>query len=111
LRDKSRNERLKALKITTLEMRWTSGDLIEVFKIFKGFNQIDSGRFFDVMESYPRGHNIKIFETGCHLDCMKYFFSNRVVKLWNKLPSDIIACNTIGTFKECLDKLICHEFM
>jgi ribonuclease P/MRP protein subunit RPP40 len=103
--------RLKALKLTTLEIRRTRGDLIEVFKIFKGFDQIDSGRFFEVVESYTRGHNMKIFKTGCHLDCRKYFFSNRVVNLWNKLPSDVIACDTIGNFKARLDKLICQGFI
>jgi ribonuclease P/MRP protein subunit RPP40 len=45
LRNKSYEHRLKALKSTTLEMRQTRGDLIKVFKIFKGFDQIDSGRF------------------------------------------------------------------
>jgi hypothetical protein len=94
-----------------LEIRRTRGDLIEVFKIFKGFDQIDSGRFFEVVESYTRGHNMKIFKTGCHLDCRKYFFSNRVVNLWNKLPSDVIACDTIGNFKARLDKLICQGFI
>jgi ribonuclease P/MRP protein subunit RPP40 len=57
LRNKSYEDRLKALKLTTLEIRQTRGDLIEVFKIFKGFDQIDSGRFFEVVESCTRGHN------------------------------------------------------
>jgi hypothetical protein len=94
LRDKSYDERLKALKLTTLEIRWTRGNLIEVFKIFKGFDQIDLRRFFEVVESYTRGHNMKIFMTGCHLDCKKYFLSDRVVNLWKKLPSDVVACHT-----------------
>jgi ribonuclease P/MRP protein subunit RPP40 len=68
LMNKSYDERLKALKLTTLEIRWTRGDLIEVFKIFEGFDQVDFGRFFDVVESYTRGCNMKICKTGCHLD-------------------------------------------
>jgi hypothetical protein len=51
---------MKKLKLTTLETRWTRGDLIEAFKIFKGFDKIDPGRFFVVMDSCTRGHNMKI---------------------------------------------------
>jgi hypothetical protein len=56
-----------------------------------------------VVVSRTRGHNMKIFETGYHLDCRKCFFSNRAVNMWNKLPSDILACDTIGKFKARLD--------
>jgi hypothetical protein len=111
--DKSYDDRLKALKLTTLEIRRTEGDLIEVFKILKDFDQIDSGRFFEVVESHARGHNMKIFKTGCHLDCRKHLVSNGIVNLWNKLPNEIIVpvCDTIGSFKARLDKLICQGFM
>jgi hypothetical protein len=44
-RDKSYNDRLKPVKLITLEMRQTRGDHPEVFKIFKEFDQIDWGRF------------------------------------------------------------------
>jgi hypothetical protein len=63
-----------------------------------------------VVESCTRGQNMKIFKTGCHLDCRKYIFSIRVVNRWNKLPSDILACDTIGKFKAQLDDLICQGF-
>jgi hypothetical protein len=43
--------------------------------------------------------------------CRKYFFSKTVVNLWNKLPSDVLACDTIGKFKARLDKLICQGFI
>jgi ribonuclease P/MRP protein subunit RPP40 len=110
-RNKSYEDRLKALKLTTLEIRRTRGDLIEVFKIFKGFDQVDSRRFFEVVESHTRGHSMKMFKKGCHLDYRKYFFSNRVINLWSKLPSDILACDSIGKFKARLDNLICQGFM
>jgi hypothetical protein len=34
-----------------------------------------------------------------HLDCRKYFFSNKVVNVWNKLPNNSIPSNAIGNFK------------
>jgi len=49
-------ERLKILDLTTLETRRLRGDLIEVFKILKGYENIDQEMFFDVSQSNFRGH-------------------------------------------------------
>ena len=38
-------DRLKRLKLTTLATRRVRGDLIEVFKIIKGFEEVDSNIF------------------------------------------------------------------
>ena len=44
--DKDYNDRLKEFGLTTLEMRRKRGDLIEAFKIIKGFEDVDSELFF-----------------------------------------------------------------
>ena len=46
LKHKTYEERLLHLNLTTLETRRLRGDLIEVFKIFKGFENVDSSKFF-----------------------------------------------------------------
>ena len=40
--------RLRILNLTTLETRFLRADMIEVYKIFKGMDKLDPGRFFDV---------------------------------------------------------------
>ena len=58
LKDLSYNERLKALKLTTLETRHLRGNLIEVLKIIKGFDNVKSSKFFELSETNLRGHNL-----------------------------------------------------
>ena len=46
LKGLSYDERLVSLKLTTLETRRLRGDLIEVFKILKGIDNMDCSKFF-----------------------------------------------------------------
>jgi len=46
LKDKSYEERLRVLGITSLEERRIRGDLIQVFRIVKGFDKVDLGTCF-----------------------------------------------------------------
>jgi len=56
---KSYNERLEVVGLTTLESRRSRADLIEVFKILKGFEEIDENLFFKRHVSNTRGHSLK----------------------------------------------------
>ena len=46
LNDLTYEQRIRRLGITTLEFRRIRGDLIEVFKIIKGFDKVDYLEFF-----------------------------------------------------------------
>jgi hypothetical protein len=50
-----------------------------------------------------RGHELELFKPSCRLDCRKYAFSNRIINMWNGLPSNTIACNTVYSFKHKID--------
>ena len=52
--------RLKILGLTTLETRRLRGGLIEVFKILKGYENIDQEVFFDMSQSSLRGDSLKL---------------------------------------------------
>ena len=63
-------------KKTTLVTRRVRGDLIEVFRIIKGFEEVDSNTFFTIASSTNlRGHSLKLYKHNLRLDTRKYFFS------------------------------------
>ena len=99
----SYSERLKRLNITTLETRRLGGDLIQVFKIFKGINNIQHSDFFTMVSTELRGHELKVYEPQVHLDICKHFFSITIVDVWNGLPAALLRCNNVENFKRKFD--------
>ena len=100
-------DRLKKFGLTTLETRRLRGDLIDVYKLFKGYDDVDFNVFFKLSSTHLRGHELKIYKTRTQLDVRKYFFSIRVIDEWNSLPESVIHSNTVNTFKaktDCLFK-------
>jgi ribonucleases P/MRP protein subunit RPP40 len=101
---KSYEDRLRLLQMTTLETRRLRGDLIEVFKILKGFEHVDRSHFFAAADCITRGYACKLVKMRCRLNCRFFSFSSRIVNMWNSLPSEVIACGTIAGFKNKIDK-------
>ena len=107
LHDLPYDDRFKRLKLTTLMTRMVRGDLIEVFKTIKGFEEVDSNIFFKIASSTNlRDHSLKLYKHNLRLDTRKYFFS---IYMWNKLDTDVIACCTVSTFKKHLDNYIFNQ--
>ena len=103
LRDLSYEERLKECGLTTLETRRLRGDQIEVFKILKGYENIDSntsGIFFEIKESkITRGHNFTLVKKQSRLDVRKFSFSQRSINVWNKLSTECVHASSVNVFK------------
>ncbi len=38
------------------------------------------------------------------LEGIIFFFTNDVIRVWNKLPPSVVPCNTINSFKNRLDQ-------
>ena len=47
--------------------------------------------------------------TSCHDLSRKFFFTNRVVNIWNSLPEYVVHADTINCFKSRLDKFWSHQ--
>ena len=105
LRNKPYEERLKEMNLFSLSRRRMRGDLIEVYKIFKGLDNINVNDYFTVDRSNAtRNNGYKIIGKRFRTNESKHFFFNRVVNVWNSLPAHVVDSGTIETFKNRLDK-------
>ena len=59
-------ERFRQLHLTTLETRFLRADLIEVFKIFKGFDKVYPNAFFTLNDRVSRGHDLKLYKKSSY---------------------------------------------
>ena len=104
LDDLSYKERLDRLGLFSLEHRRLSGDLIEVDKIMKAIDQLDSQYLFPkVGVSKTRGHRFKVRGERYKSVQRGNLFTQRVVSVWNKLPELVVETGTILSFKKHLD--------
>ena len=93
VRDKDYLDRLKELNLWTLEERRNRADLIELFKMYKGFTTVHFESLFtlDCNNKSTRGHLAKLSKLRCQKDVRKHFFSHRVINRWNALGHVVLA--------------------
>ena len=104
LKHLSYSDRLKNLNMFSVERRFIRGDMIEIYKMLKGQVSLNFNEFFTLADdSRCRGHSYKIKKNYCRLDVRKNFFSQRVVKLWNDLPQEVLDSSSLNVFKGRLD--------
>jgi len=110
LRDLPYEMRLEKLRLWSLEERRNRGDLIEVFKMVKGYSDVSWQNFFKRSPvNATRGHNWKFQKPHCRRDCRLHFFSLRVISRWNSLSQDLVNSTSVNSFKTGLEKLRQHK--
>ena len=107
LRDMEYEDRLKELKLTSLEDRRIRGDMILTYRLINGMEKVDYHKFFSLQNNHYnlRGHNQKIVKTNVRLDVRKYFFSKRVIDKWNSLTEYEISAPSTAVFKKRYDEI------
>ena len=104
LRNLPYEARLKKLNMFSLKERRIRGDLIETFKILKGFDNINCEDLFErAPQASTRNNGFKLITQRFRTDLHKNYFNLRVVNRWNNLPANVVEANTINTFKSRLD--------
>jgi hypothetical protein len=112
LHDLSYAERLKALGLRSLEYRRIIFDLCMVYSICHKLVNLNFDDFFSRSPGQStRGHDWKLLVPRCNCDTRKFFFSNRVVPIWNSLPNETVTANNLNTFKRKLEKDSLDRFL
>ena len=66
-----------------------------MFKIFNGYENIDSNIFFEIKESkITRGHTFTLVK------------KQRTINVWNKLSAECVHASSVNVFKNRIDKYL-----
>ena len=86
------------LKLDTLESRSIKSDVVLFYKVINNLTNLNVSTSFRFTHSF-RGHNLHLYHFYYRTDVRKYFWSNRIVSLWNNLDIKIVNSKTLSKFK------------
>ncbi|RNA23145.1 RNA-directed DNA polymerase from mobile element jockey-like, partial [Brachionus plicatilis] len=97
IRDRSYQDRLAILNLTTIESRRSRGDLISHYKIANGLLDVNWLASTKLMSSIAyhgpanaiRGHKKRLFVQLSNCPARTNFLNNRIASTWNNLASSI----------------------
>ena len=105
-KEMSYGNRLRYLKIFSLKGRRIRGDLIQMYKIFQGLDEVNKEKLLP-MAVYrgTRNQDLKLRRRYSRTDIRKHTFTNRTVEVWNTLPAEVKNAPSLNAFKNRIDSI------
>jgi len=108
----SYNRRLLQLGLPSLELRRLHLDLVFCYKVVFGLVSINLDDFFDIRSvSGTRGHPFKLFKSRCSSNIRSNLFAERVISIWNSLPSTAVNFSTLASFRRTIHNVDFSRFL
>jgi len=108
----SYSERLHKLELCSLELRRLYFDLYMCYRIIFGQVNVCMQDFFEFnCASRTRGHPYKLYKCHSYSSVRASYFANRIINVWNTLPSDRIDFSSFAAFKRTIQQIDLSTFL